>query len=160
MAAHAKFFAIYETPFWQKEGLSGSANSQVGPLVEIHDATTFEGKGALFGFVGIEANTRAKIGDDILKQAAVEQLIRIFGEQAKNPIDTKMIDWCQEKNTATIADSQAPQHHPRYGIPLEAKELSKHHWYFAGTEAAQENGGYLEGAIESADDVLDKLQEE
>ena len=38
MAPHAKYFAIYDTPFWREQGLSGSANSAVGPLTEIHDA--------------------------------------------------------------------------------------------------------------------------
>lgn len=40
MAPHAKFFAIYDRPFWRDAGLSGAAQSMVGPLVEIHDATT------------------------------------------------------------------------------------------------------------------------
>ncbi|MDD9194476.1 hypothetical protein PVK62_01350 [Aliivibrio sp. S3MY1] len=33
------------------------------------------------------------------------------------------------------------------------------YWYFAGTEAAQENGGYLEGALEAADVVLASLSD-
>ncbi|WP_122032257.1 FAD-dependent oxidoreductase [Aliivibrio sp. EL58] len=157
MAAHAKFFAIYESPFWREEGLSGSASSRVGPLVEIHDASTFEGVGALFGFVGIDAATRAKAGEALIKQAAIEQLTRIFGSKASTPIDIKLLDWSQETLTATEADHQAPSTHPHYGLPASAKALNKFHWYFAGTEAAQENGGYLEGALEAADVVLSSL---
>lgn len=157
MAAHAKFFAIYESPFWREAGLSGSASSRVGPLVEIHDASTFDGIGALFGFVGIDATTRIKAGENLIKQAAVDQLIRIFGEKAKTPIDVKLLDWSQEPLTATEADHQAPSSHPQYGLPRAAKALDKFHWYFAGTEAAKENGGYLEGALEAADIVLASL---
>ena len=157
MAAHAKFFAIYESPFWREEGLSGSASSRVGPLVEIHDASTFDDIGALFGFVGIDATTRIKAGETLIKQAAVDQLIRIFGEKAKTPIDVKLLDWSQEPLTATEADHQAPSSHPQYGLPRAAKALDKFHWYFAGTEAAKENGGYLEGALEAADIVLASL---
>jgi len=40
MAPHAKFFALYDRPFWRDAGLSGTAQSMVGPLAEIHDATT------------------------------------------------------------------------------------------------------------------------
>lgn len=66
----------------EKNGLSGSASSHIGPLIEIHDASTFEGSGALFGFVGVDASTRIKAGEARIKQAAIEQLSRIFGEQA------------------------------------------------------------------------------
>lgn len=30
-------FAIYDRPFWREAGLSGTAQSMVGPLAEIHD---------------------------------------------------------------------------------------------------------------------------
>lgn len=159
MAAHAKFFAIYESPFWREEGLSGSASSRVGPLVEIHDASTFDGVGALFGFVGINAATRIKAGETLIKQAAVDQLTRIFGEKANTPIDIKLLDWSQEPLTATTTDQQAPTTHPHYGLSRAAKNLNKFHWYFAGTEAAKENGGYLEGALEAADIVLASLSD-
>ncbi len=159
MAANAKFFAIYKSPFWREEGLSGSASSRVGPLVEIHDASTFDGVGALFGFVGIDAATRAKAGEALIKQAAIEQLTRIFGEKANSPIDIKLLDWSQEALTATEADHQASSTHPHYGLPASAKALNKFHWYFAGTEAALENGGYLEGALEAADVVLSSLSD-
>ena len=53
MAPHAKVFAVYDRPFWRDAGLSGMAQSLVGPLVEIHDATTASGRAALFGFVGV-----------------------------------------------------------------------------------------------------------
>ena len=157
MAAHAKFFAIYDTPFWREEGLSGSASSRIGPLVEIHDASTFDGVGALFGFVGVDAATRKKAGENVIKQAAVEQLTRIFGEKASRPIDIKLIDWSQEIHTATLDDQQAPTAHPHYGLSSSTKALSDLHWYFAGTEAAQDNGGYLEGALEAADVVIADL---
>ncbi|MFT7684007.1 MAG: monoamine oxidase [Moritella dasanensis] len=178
MAAHAKFFAIYETPFWRKTGLSGSASSQVGPLAEIHDASTIDaaftdttidaknsaassGNGALFGFVGIDAHTRQAAGNELIKSLAVKQLVRIYGEQAANPIDVKLIDWSQESMTATDADKNAPSAHPHYGLGDVRSALSPIHqqgWYFAGTEAAEENGGYIEGALEAAEAVIAQLK--
>lgn len=157
MAAHAKFFAIYETPFWRNTGLSGSASSQIGPLAEIHDASTFDGAGALFGFVGIDANTRQSAGDELIKKLAVEQLVRIYGKQAAQPIDVKLIDWSQEAMTATNADKNAPRAHPHYGLRDIQSALApvyQQGWYFAGTEAAEENGGYIEGALEAAEAVI------
>jgi len=178
MAAHAKFFAVYETPFWRKTGLSGSASSQVGPLAEIHDASTFDwaiddsntvdadscdsnnasaSAGALFGFVGIDAHTRQSAGNELIKSLAVKQLVRIYGEQAAKPIDVKLIDWSQENMTATDADKHAPNAHPHYGLHDIQSALApvyQQGWYFAGTEAAEENGGYIEGALEAAEAVI------
>ncbi|MEP6433457.1 MAG: FAD-dependent oxidoreductase, partial [Lentilitoribacter sp.] len=39
MAAHAKFIAVYKTPFWRDMGLSGDAISHKGPMMELHDAS-------------------------------------------------------------------------------------------------------------------------
>ena len=63
MAGHAKFFAIYDEPFWRKKGLCGTAISQRGPLAEIHDASPNSGSAfSLFGFSGLDANSRASMG--------------------------------------------------------------------------------------------------
>lgn len=79
MAPHAKLFAVYDRPFWRGAGLSGSAQSMVGPLAEIHDATNAAGDAALFGFVGIDARRRAAIGEAELTRACLAQLERLFG---------------------------------------------------------------------------------
>ena len=105
MAAHAKFVAIYEPPFWRHQGLSGSASSQVGPLVEVHDASALEGKAALFGFVGVNAAARKAAGRDMLIQAILEQLTTLFGPQAAHPVDAFLVDWSQEVFTATEPDN-------------------------------------------------------
>jgi monoamine oxidase len=76
MAPHAKFFALYDRPFWREAGLSGTAQSMVGPMPEIHDATTASGQAALFGFLGVGADQRAALGEDGLARACLEQLAR------------------------------------------------------------------------------------
>ena len=50
MAPHANFLAVYPRRFWREAGLSGGAQSLVGPMTEIHDATSSAGEAALFGF--------------------------------------------------------------------------------------------------------------
>jgi hypothetical protein len=52
MAPHAKFFALHDHLFWRDAGLSGTSQSFVGPLAEIHDATAASGKPALFWLSG------------------------------------------------------------------------------------------------------------
>ncbi|MFT7235763.1 MAG: monoamine oxidase, partial [Methylophagaceae bacterium] len=104
MAAHAKFVAVYDQPFWRQQGLSGSASSQTGPLVEVHDASASEGKAALFGFVGVNAAARKAAGRDTLIDIILNQLASLFGQQAANPTDAFLLDWSQEKFTATEQD--------------------------------------------------------
>ncbi|WP_201746218.1 flavin monoamine oxidase family protein [Veronia nyctiphanis] len=148
MAAHAKFVAVYDRPFWRDEGHSGTASSRVGPLVEIHDASinSQSGAGALFGFIGYNAQTRKTAGREKLKELAIEQLSHIFGEKASKPIRVELVDWSQEEYTATV-DDQVQTMHGSYGLPSEpVEQLAAQGLYFAGTEAAKGYGGYIEGA--------------
>jgi monoamine oxidase len=154
MAGHAKFVAVYDAPFWRKEGLSGDAMSRRGPLAEIHDASGPEGApAALFGFVGVPAPQRRGREDD-LRAAALRQLSRIFGSEAAVPVTTALMDWAVQPETATDADATLPVGHPSYGLPPSLTETWDGRLHFAATETASDMGGLMEGALASADRVL------
>ncbi len=111
MAPHAKFIALYDRSFWRSVGLSGMAQSAVGPMGEIHDATTASGATALFGFIGIDADRRQAAGTSLLTRACVDQLVRLFGDEAGRPTATLLMDWTAEVFTAT-ADGRRGGAHP------------------------------------------------
>lgn len=150
MAPHAKFFALYDRPFWREAGLSGTAQSAVGPLVEIHDATLASGKAALFGFVGVPAWQRAKLGADVITQAAVEQLTQLFGPEAGLPHATLFKDWAADPLTATEDDLQSDGHPVSGGLVPLPIEWRNRVWLSA-SEAGRRDAGYLAGAIEAAE---------
>lgn len=152
MAGHAKFVALYETPFWRATGLSGDASSHVGPLVEIHDASPSSGNafGALFGFVGVPVSHRQN-RDDLLVQSALEQLGRLFGSKALKPKDVIYKDWAVDPQTAMPLDHQPLTRHPTYGTPTILKDLPDRDLYLCATEVAPEMGGFLEGALSAAE---------
>lgn len=150
MAPHAKFFALYDRPFWRKAGLSGTAQSAVGPLSEIHDATTASGKAALFGFIGMPAWQRAKLGTDVITQAAIEQLTQVFGPEAGQPHATLFKDWATDPLTATEDDRQADGHPVSGGLAPLPVEWQNRVW-LSGSEAGRRDAGYLAGAIEAAE---------
>lgn len=150
MAGQAKFAASYERPFWRESGLSGAARSAVGPLVEIHDASTPDGPAALFGFVGLSADQRATIGPD-WERAALAQLVRLFGDEAGRPTAVIAQDWAQSPLTATPDDWPPLTSHPRYGALPDAGPAWRDCLFWASTETAPEHGGYLEGALEAAE---------
>jgi monoamine oxidase len=149
MAPHAKVFALYDRPFWRDAGLSGMAQSMVGPLVEIHDATTASGKAALFGFVGVPAPNRAALGDQALILAAIQQLTRLFGPEAGSPRATLIKDWAQDQWTATNADAVSSAHPaPQTGEWVTGAWQGR--LLMAGSEASPSDPGYLAGAIEAS----------
>lgn len=161
MAPHAKFFALYERPFWRADGLSGTAQSFIGPLVEIHDATTASGHAALFGFVGADAAQRKAMGEKVLIASVLTQLVRLFGPRAGQPTATIFKDWSADALTATAADRVssdhlAPSRDPWLRAPW-ADLLT-----LAGSETSLAAPGYLAGAVEAggraAREVIHRLQ--
>ncbi|MEM6606769.1 MAG: FAD-dependent oxidoreductase [Pseudomonadota bacterium] len=153
MAGQAKVVAVYQSPFWRDSGLSGDAMSRRGPIVEIHDASpTTGGPYALFGFVGIAP--QARLNKEALREAAVDQLVRLFGEDAAEPTALFVKDWATDPLTATPLDAAMAQAHPAYGLPSSLRGLQHGRLIFAGTEVAPHYGGYLEGALEAAEAAL------
>ena len=158
MAGEAKFIAQYSEPFWQAQGLSGDAMSQLGPLGEIHDASSrSEGNYALFGFVGVQALDR-EAQEDVVKREAVKQFTRIFGESASNPTTVHLKDWAFDDFTATALDRDptVPRGH---GRPVLTSEWEGR-IVWAGTETAgltDHSNGYLEGAVEAGNRAADVI---
>ncbi len=150
MAPHAKFLALYDRPFWRETGLSGTAQSFVGPLVEIHDATTASGKAALLGFVGVAADQRSSIGEAAVVKACLEQLVRLYGPQAGQPGATLLKDWAADAWTATPEDRVASGH-PTPSDELWVTGQWRNRLSLAGSETSEIEPGYLAGAINAAE---------
>ncbi len=153
MAGHAKFFAIYEKAFWRDQGYCGTAFSECGPLAEIHEATPMSGRSfSLFGFAGIDAHARELLGEAEFTRRALAQLGDIFGEAATHPSKTIFRDWSQQAFTAAAADRVAQTRHPSYGLSLQPGGSWQGRLEFISSESAFDNGGLIEGALQSGFD--------
>jgi monoamine oxidase len=157
MAGQAKVLAVYDNAFWKAQGLSGTVSSFVGPLGEVHDASAPDGHPALFGFVGLPAAARAALGSEGVKQQALVQFARLFGPRAVQPLAVYVEDWAVDPCTAMPADGEAASGHPAYGPPPPFDGPWQGRIVFAGTEAALEHGGYLEGALEAAEAAVGEI---
>lgn len=135
---------------WREAGLSGTAQSMVGPMVEMHDATTASGNAALFGFLGVAAEQRAALGEETLARACLNQFTRIFGSQASHPRATLFKDWAADPLTATAADRAAAGHIMPGDEPWVAAPWAAH-LSLAGSETSVLDPGYLAGAVVAAD---------
>jgi len=150
MAGHAKLLAFYETPFWLAQGFSGDVISHTGPMHEIHDASPKQGGPyALFGFMGVAAPNRGD--EEHLKSAAIEQLVRLFGEQAATPLGVYYKDWAQDTLTATVLDQEMLTSHPTNDIEHVCEAGWDNRLIWSGTETSMGRfNGYLEGALEAS----------
>jgi monoamine oxidase len=159
MAPHAKYFAVYDTPFWREQGLSGEARSALGPLNEIHDASIIDGSGALFGFLGVPAQVRQSVSEDVLKTHCRAQLVRLFGTQADSPKAEYLKDWSQDPFTATTADANSDGQHASAPTAKAASGVWKDSLTGIGSEWSRQFPGYTAGAIEAASLGVQNLPE-
>ena len=158
MAGQAKFYALYEEPFWRQHGLSGQAFSERGPLGEIHDGSNNGGGPyGLTGFVGVPAAQRTR--ENLVIEAILSQLASIYGEPASKPAAFFYQDWARERFTATPYDQPPMYEHPRYHPPEGRTSFWDGTIHFAGTETADQHGGYLEGALTAAERAVRNSRE-
>jgi len=159
MAGHAKVLAVYERPFWRSRGLSGDVISQRGPLVEVHDASPASGTyGALFGFVGVPPAARLSRGDAVVA-AAKTQLAQVFGADAPEPLEVHYTDWAENGLVATESDYNGPAGHPDYRPIAPLSEGWNGRVIFSSTETGREFGGFLEGALEGAEQAARAIKD-
>jgi monoamine oxidase len=157
MAPHAKYVAVFESPFWREQSLSGTAQSSLGPMAEIHDASLPGDVAALFGFLGIPARARRGVAEAALRNACRSQLVRLFGERAAHPVAEFLKDWAADPLTADTADLDAAAHHTE----APAAEVSEQPWASRligiGSEWSAQFPGYLAGAIDAAETGLARV---
>jgi monoamine oxidase len=143
MVPHAKFFALYDRPFWREVGLSGAVRSTVGPLTGIHDATTASGQAPLFGFVP------SRVGGKAINAATIAQLRRLFGTRSASPITTLFKDWAADPLTATKIDFAGDEHsYPDHRLWVNGYWRTR--LVLAASETSRLKPSYLAGAFEAA----------
>lgn len=150
MAPHSKYVAIYDTPFWREQGLSGEARSARGPLGEIHDASMPGGSAALFGFFGVPARTRKRVPEDVLRSLCRAQLTRLFGTQAATPKAEIIKDWALDPYTATGVDMDGAGQHAEAPPATASSGPWSARLTGIASEWSRQFPGYVAGAIEAA----------
>lgn len=152
MAAQAKFVASYPQAFWREQGLSGQSFSQVGPMVEMHDASLSEqDHPAIFGFIGVPALQRAKVSLKTLQDACLQQLAFFYGDIVYKYSSVNIKDWAADTLVCTAQDKHEPSRHPELDLTPFKEELNGLNLHFVGSEYSRVDPGYLEGALNAVD---------
>ncbi|MEM1323269.1 MAG: FAD-dependent oxidoreductase [Bacteroidota bacterium] len=154
MGSSIKFVVEYARPFWRERGFSGAAFSNSGIASEIHDhcdATlrSFALKGFLNGgAAGMAAEER--------KGRVIAQLSKYFGPSAADYLSYNELIWSQEPLTHHPYDHYLLPHqnsgHPQYQIALLGGKF-----FISGSETSPYAGGYMNGAVAAAYDLLQQL---
>lgn len=144
-----KVDAVYRTPFWRADGLSGSGLADRGPTRTVFDNSPADGSiGVLLAFVGGATHDRyAGMSRAQRRRAMLEGFAQMFGSKALNPIEYAEHDWTDEQWTGGGPVAiMAPGTLTSYGSALR-RPFRNVHW--AGTETSTYWTGYMDGAVRS-----------
>ncbi len=148
--------AVYDTPFWRDDGLSGSAVVADGTARSVFDVSPPGGRpGVLLGFVGGDGARRYSGRAPELRSAVLEDLARCFGAPARQPRAWLVADWGTEPWTRGCPTAIAPPGLLTGYGPALRTPVGPIHW--AGTETSDYWGGYMDGAVRSAERAVSEV---
>jgi len=155
--ATVKIEAVYDTPFWRDEGLSGNVTSDTGPIEIVYDNSPPDGhRGVLVGFAeGNHGRSLFGLTDAARRSEVQTSLARYFGARAARPIAYIDRVWAEETYSGGAYGSYNP---PGVVTSLsEAVSGPVGSLHFAGADYSAEWPGYMEGAIRSGSAVASEV---
>jgi monoamine oxidase len=148
-----KVAAVYSTPFWRANGLTGQVLDTGGPVSASFDDSPPDGSlGVLFGFVGgNNARSYNAMSPAEGQSAVLNQNATWMGTEALDPRAYFDTVWSEE-----VWTRGCPVGIPSLGTPLAygpqiREPVGRIHW--AGTETLTYWNGYMDGAVRSGEQV-------
>ncbi len=142
-----KVHAVYSTPFWREDGLSGTAFGAGAIVQEVYDNTNHEDpRGTLVGFVSDEkADAMFELSAEDRRRAILESIASFLGEKALDPEVYYESDWGSEEWTrgAYAASYDLGGLH-RYGKD-QLKPVGPIYW--SSSDLAAEGYQHVDGAV-------------
>lgn len=142
-----KVHAVYSSPFWREDGLSGTAFGAGAIVQEVYDNTNHEDlRGTLVGFVSDEkADAMFELSAEDRRRAILESIASFLGEKALDPEVYYESDWGSEEWTrgAYAASYDLGGLH-RYGKD-QLKPVGPIYW--SCSDLAAEGYQHVDGAV-------------
>jgi monoamine oxidase len=148
MGNSVKGAVTYKVPFWKEKGLSGALYSNPGPFAQMYDQSNENGA-ALAGFLNSKIS---RLSFEERKKKVIDQLVRVFGEEAKYCLDYKDTIWSEEHFTTHSHATRLSRHHNN-GHEVYERPLMDGRLVIGGSETSSQGGGYMEGAVHSANKI-------
>jgi putrescine oxidase len=144
-----KVHAVYETPFWREQGLSGTCFGATALVQEVYDNTNHEDpRGTLVGFVSDErADALYELPEQERREAVLASVAEYLGPRALEPVVYYESDWASEEWTrGAYAASYDLGGLSRFGRH-QATPVGRIHW--ACSDIAAEGYQHVDGALRS-----------
>ncbi|HWC35673.1 MAG TPA: FAD-dependent oxidoreductase [Mycobacteriales bacterium] len=149
--ATIKVNAVYRTPFWRKQGLSGSVVSDAGPMQVVYDNSPPDGNpGVLVGFMeGGDGRHQVRLPAAERRRNALECFARYFGSAAAHPIGYHEKAWAKDQWAQGAYGTFSPPGVLTGVAALLSETVGRLH--FAGADFSPSWPGYMDGAIGSGE---------
>ena len=152
-----KVHAVYETPFWRADGLSGTGFSASSLVQEVYDNTNHgDARGTLVGFISDEkADYAFTLSPEQRRKEVTASLAEFLGDAAAEPVVYYESDWGTEEWTrgAYAASYDLGGLH-RYG-PDQLTPVGPIHW--SCSDLAAEGYQHVDGAVRMGQFTARKL---
>jgi putrescine oxidase len=142
-----KVHAVYSTPFWREDGLSGTGFGAGSLVQEVYDNTNHgDSRGTLVGFISDEkADAVFELSAEDRKRAVLESIAGFLGEKAVQPEVYYESDWGSEEWTrGAYASSYDLGGLHRYGKDQHAPVGPI---YWCSSDLAAEGYQHVDGAV-------------
>jgi putrescine oxidase len=142
-----KVHAVYGTPFWREDGLSGTGFGAGSLVQEVYDNTNHgDSRGTLVGFISDEkADAVFELSAEDRKRAVLESIAGFLGEKALDPEVYFESDWGSEEWTrGAYASSYDLGGLHRYGKDQHAPVGPI---YWCSSDLAAEGYQHVDGAV-------------
>jgi monoamine oxidase len=152
-----KMVALYDEPFWRRDGISGATVATDDEIeVTLDTCQPNHGQGVVAGYsAGPRARALAELGEAERRDVFVRMLTRRLGPRAASPIEVMEQNWAQEQWTRGCSMGHFPTGVlTQYGRRLR-EPVGRVHW--AGTETASTSYGAMDGAVRSGERVCDEV---
>lgn len=152
-----KVHAVYESPFWRQDGLSGTGFGAAELIQEVYDNTNHgDSRGTLVGFISDEKADRVfALSADERRAEVLASLARYLGPAALEPVVYYESDWGSEEWTrgAYAASYDLGGLH-RYGAD-QLTPVGPIHW--SSSDLAAEGYQHVDGAVRMGQYTAEKL---
>jgi monoamine oxidase len=147
LAKGSKIHCIYSRPFWRERNLSGNALWDSGPIRAVFDNSRPQsGRGVLVLFTDLFALNNKHLDQDERKSRVLEELVKVFGQEAALPMDYREKDWSLETTVGGCVANLRPGILTACGPSLRESN-GRIHQVSAETALIWES--HMEGAIRS-----------
>ena len=152
-----KMVAIYDSPFWRGDGVSGATVATDDEIeVTLDTGQPNHSQGVVAGYsAGPRARALAALGEGKRRAVFVRMLTRRLGPAAASPVEVMEQNWAEERWTRGCSIGHFPTGVlTQYGRRLR-EPVGRLHW--AGTETASTSYGAMDGAVRSGERVCEEI---